>query len=130
MEILKVQNAEQISTVTFINDIADPLHFGTWGGLATKLVYFFAGLAISGLILTGVWISLRRKVKSLKQLKAQKMGGWKYVNYKLVIAMMILMYYTLADRYHASWWALLFVSLGFIILVLLALYLFKYKPKS
>ena len=31
-EVLKVQRASELPTVTWLNDIADPLHFGYWGG--------------------------------------------------------------------------------------------------
>ncbi|MEM6633619.1 MAG: PepSY-associated TM helix domain-containing protein, partial [Bacteroidota bacterium] len=60
--------------------IADPLHFGYWGGLITKIIWFFGGLSISGLVLTGIWISLKRKVKDRQRRKAQRLGVWKYVN--------------------------------------------------
>jgi uncharacterized iron-regulated membrane protein len=38
----------------------DPLHFGSFGGLTTKLVWTFFGLLISAQILAGSWMWLRR----------------------------------------------------------------------
>jgi len=38
----------------------DPLHFGTFGGLATKLIWTVFGLLVSAQIFTGSWMWLRR----------------------------------------------------------------------
>lgn len=38
----------------------DPLHFGTFGGLATKIIWALFGLLIAAQIFTGSWMWLRR----------------------------------------------------------------------
>lgn len=58
--IIKVQRASEISWVAFLNEMADPLHFGYLGGLATKLIWFVFGLAMTFLSLSGVWLTWRR----------------------------------------------------------------------
>lgn len=71
-EVIGVQDAKNIDTITWLNDIADPLHFGNWGGLITKIIWFLGGLGISALVLTGIWSSLKRKVKNLQKVKKTK----------------------------------------------------------
>lgn len=43
-----------------ISEMADPIHFGTWGGLASKLVWFIFGLFLTGLAVTGVIVYAAR----------------------------------------------------------------------
>ena len=43
-----------------IGEAADPLHFGTWGGLSTKLLWFTAGLVLTGLAITGALVYAMR----------------------------------------------------------------------
>ncbi|MEM9934920.1 MAG: PepSY-associated TM helix domain-containing protein, partial [Bacteroidota bacterium] len=126
-KVIKVQRAEETATVTWLNDIADPLHFGFWGGLATKILWFFGGLAISGLVLTGIWISLKRKVKRDKQKQAQRLGRWKYVNWAFVLLMKFFMYSFLFTRYQASVATVIYVTLGWAVVWALAWYVFVYR---
>ncbi|WP_448501233.1 PepSY-associated TM helix domain-containing protein [Sphingomonas sp.] len=59
-KVLKVQRSAQMNALNYMTEIADPLHFGTLGGLATKLLWFIAGLGLSGLALTGTWLTWKR----------------------------------------------------------------------
>ncbi|MEL6672035.1 MAG: PepSY-associated TM helix domain-containing protein [Bacteroidota bacterium] len=130
MEVLGVQQAEKIPAVTWLNDIADPLHFGYWGGLLTKVIWFFAGLAISGLVLTGIWISLKRKVRRESQAKKQRMGGWRYVNWGLLGLSTLLMYGYMFTRYRASATTMLVVTVGWAICCFLGWYIFVYQLRK
>ena len=124
-EVLQVQDAEKIHTVTWLNDIADPLHVGYWGGLATKIIWFIFGLGISSLVLTGIWISLKRKVKARK--KTGRMGRWKYLNWVVYGVMLVFMYIILVTRYHASATAIATISTGWLLFIAMAWYIFEYR---
>lgn len=67
-DALKVQRSTDISTVAYLNEIADPLHFGYFGDLPTKIVWFLFGVAMTGLSITGLWLSYRR----LKQISVSR----------------------------------------------------------
>lgn len=70
LEPLKVQRASEIGAIAWLNELADPLHFGYFGGLPTKLVWFVFGLGMTGLSLSGVWLTWKR-LKSTSVTKAQ-----------------------------------------------------------
>lgn len=122
-----VQKAEEIPTVMYLNDIADPIHFGNWGGLTTKLIWFFGGLALCGLILTGIWIALRRQVKKMAANQINPLGAWKYINWLLALIVVGFMYYFMIFRYSLSWEPLVLVGAGVGLTAWLAWYVFVYK---
>jgi uncharacterized iron-regulated membrane protein len=48
---------------------ADPLHFGNFGGLATKLLWFVFGLLLTGLCATGAVIFTKRTAQAAVALR-------------------------------------------------------------
>ena len=46
--------------------IADPLHYGTIGGIWTKAIWFLFGLLLSGMSITGFMIWGSRTVKAVR----------------------------------------------------------------
>jgi uncharacterized iron-regulated membrane protein len=60
--VLGLAKGEMLSAHQRISEAADPLHFGTWGGMVTKLVWFVFGAILTALSVTGMMIfSLRLK---------------------------------------------------------------------
>lgn len=129
-EVIKVQQAKNLDTVTWLNDIADPLHFGYWGGLLTKVIWFIFGLGISFLVFSGIWISQKRKVKARMNKKARKPGVWLYVNWLVCLVMFGFMYAALIGRYEASVTAIIVISAGWLLFLFAAWYIFGYRLKK
>ncbi len=126
-EPIYVQRAEDINIVMWINDIADPLHYGNWGGLVTKFIWFVMGLGISSLILSGIWITLKREASRRRKVKKKVIGIWKYINWAIYGAMLYFMYVKLISRYNASTTAIVVISLTWSLLIFLTYYLFVYR---
>jgi uncharacterized iron-regulated membrane protein len=54
------RNADDLGVLTRWVETVDLLHFGNFGGLPTKLLWFVLGVALSGLCLTGAYLHARR----------------------------------------------------------------------
>ena len=60
LEALHVRRSRDLPPVQWINQIVDPLHFGSFAGLPAKLIWFVFGLFMTGLSVSGVWLTWRR----------------------------------------------------------------------
>mgnify|MGYP006426619487 CR=1 FL=1 len=56
-------------------NMADPLHFGSFGGLVSKAVWFVFGLFVCGLILSGTWLHARRLSRSAGDVRGAQWPG-------------------------------------------------------
>lgn len=59
-KVLFAQRGEEAAPFARWADTADPLHFGDFGGLTSKLIWVIFGLALSALMPTGVYLWVRR----------------------------------------------------------------------
>lgn len=126
-ELVSHQRAENISTTMWLNDIADPLHFGYWGGLVTKVIWFILGMGISSLVLSGIWITLKRKAVKRKRSDKKVMGVWWYINWGICVVIWGFMYVLNVAQYKATFSILLTMSIGWLLFVALAYYIFAYR---
>ena len=95
--VLGLARGEQLSLHQRIAEAADPLHFGTWGGLPSKLVWFVFGAALTALSLTGAWLYVLRIRAALRgamtpawPLFWQGMGRWRWVSLGLIAVSLLL----------------------------------------
>ncbi|MEM9721248.1 MAG: PepSY-associated TM helix domain-containing protein [Bacteroidota bacterium] len=65
-EVVFIQKAGDLPILQLINNLVDPLHFGTFGGLGVKVLWFLFGLVLSISILAGTYIWYLRQTKKLE----------------------------------------------------------------
>jgi len=79
-----------------ISEMADPLHFGTFGGLTSKIIWFIFGAVLTAMAVTGTMIySLRlakvsRSDESALALAWRGMGAWGYIGIALVLIALVM----------------------------------------
>ncbi|MEM9170806.1 MAG: PepSY-associated TM helix domain-containing protein [Pseudomonadota bacterium] len=92
-------DAHALSVHQRIAEMADPLHFGTFGGVWTKLIWFVFGAVLTGLSISGAAIYSLRLAKQARQSPRWRrgagdlwrgMGVWKWPSSALVFAGLVL----------------------------------------
>lgn len=66
--VLGVQKAENLSALARIKDTADPLHFGNFAGLGSKLIWGLFGFTMTFICGAGLymnWLRIKRKKPSV-----------------------------------------------------------------
>lgn len=90
--VLYAHTAKTIGVGLRLTNTANPLHFGSFGGLFTKLIWFVFGLMLSGMAISGAYIWTRRTAKKFMEKAGAPptMGRWKYLNVAPLIPIIIL----------------------------------------
>lgn len=74
-----------------ISEMADPLHFGTFGGIWTKILWFLFGAAMTAMAVTGAMIYAMRLAKASRaqgdttKIAWRGMGIWAYIGLALIL---------------------------------------------
>ncbi len=64
---------------------ADPLHFGNFSGLVSKVIYFLFGLFTVSMSITGMWMWKNRQLnREQRGLEVDDMGFWKPISLSVV----------------------------------------------
>jgi uncharacterized iron-regulated membrane protein len=75
-QLLSQQFSEDLSLHIRISEAADPLHFGTWGGYPSKILYFLFGIALTSMSITGTYIYAMRVNTRLKSTSENSTTFW------------------------------------------------------
>lgn len=60
-EVMGAQRPSELTLYQRWIETADPLHFGDFGGMLSKSIWFVFGLGMSGLCLTGAYLQAKRQ---------------------------------------------------------------------
>ncbi|WP_217350499.1 PepSY domain-containing protein [Ruegeria sp. HKCCD7255] len=60
MAVLGAFTAQELGPMTRLREAADSLHFGIWGGMATRILWFAFGVMLTGLAIFGMLVYARR----------------------------------------------------------------------
>lgn len=123
--MIGIQRAENINKVMYLNDIMDPLHFGYWGGLYSKVLWFFGGIIISFLIISGAWVATKRLLK--EDSWGVKLSGWQFINWIITLVVLAHMYYFLIARYTLDAKIVTFITIILLIMAYLVWHVFIKK---
>ena len=88
-DVLSVQDATEAAAYHRWSNMADPLHFGTFGGLWSQAIWFVFGLVLSSLMLTGGWLWHLRAEKKARAAGAGRHPRWTYVAAALPVAVVV-----------------------------------------
>ena len=65
-EVIKKENSAALSSANRVSNAISPLHYGTYGGIWLKALYFVLGVFLCVVTATGIMVWIERRLKSNK----------------------------------------------------------------
>lgn len=85
-KVVLITDARDLTAHQRISEMADPLHFGTFGGVWSKLVWFVFGLALTSLAVSGVAVYALRLSRD-EGILAACASAWRGMGYWRLLAL-------------------------------------------
>ncbi|MEX1221125.1 MAG: PepSY-associated TM helix domain-containing protein [Idiomarina sp.] len=99
-DVLRKQETHEKTAFQRWIDMADPLHFGNFGGLSVKFIWFGFGVLICGLTATGIVIFVKRiKNRSDAGLVHAVLGNFKYITALILLIPITMATIKVLDNY-------------------------------
>lgn len=75
-KVVSIDRAVASSALKRLGHSIDPVHFGTFGGILTRVIWFISGLTISIGILVGAYLYVLRNMRKSSPDGGEKRRGW------------------------------------------------------
>jgi len=124
-DVVFLQKATETNALMTINNLVDPIHFGYFGGLFTKAIWFIFGLLICYLAASGIWIYLKRISKNKKGTYT-----FRYLNWFLFAVIQFFMYSRLILEQHISLKNHLIILFFWLLFIFLIYHIFYKKIRA
>jgi len=82
------------------------------------------------LVLSGIWIAVKRTINQKEEKQKKPKGWWKYFNYAITALMFLFMFHALFFRYQVTWQTSTGVILSWLLLIGLAYYIFSIRLRK
>jgi len=95
-EVVDIRRPEELGALSWWVQASDSLHFGYWGGLASKLVWAFLGLCLPVSVLSGAYLSWSRAgvIGTKRSASADTRPWWRRYPIRVWILVPLLLYLT------------------------------------
>lgn len=77
LAVIRAHRGEDLSVHQRISEAVDPIHWGYWGGIWSRLVWFIFGLMLTALPVLGAVIFAKRMGMRRAKLEGRSLSGWR-----------------------------------------------------